>query len=175
MEIIQAWRDYFGILGPAAATLLGLLFVSVSLNADIILDSTQKHSMRLAEQAFHNYITALSVCLAIFFPGVPNYDRGLVILILSGIYTVWLLIRFFHAVTTPLAIETRLRALRRYSITLLGFIALMIGGYQMLFDEKNHILIAVGSLILLISAIAISWELLIKIAEAKYGAAKRAR
>lgn len=162
---MQASHEFFGMLGAAAATLLGLLFVSVSLNAKIILGASHKHSMQLAEQAFHNYIAVLMISLVVFFPGVANHDVGLSILAISASYSLWLLFRFYRSMVTPLAAEARVRALRRYGATLAGFVALIFGGAQMASDNNMHTLIAFGSLVLLVAATGISWELLIRIGQ----------
>ncbi len=41
---MQSWQQFYEMIGGAGATLLGLLFVSVSLNAEQILGPTHKHS-----------------------------------------------------------------------------------------------------------------------------------
>jgi hypothetical protein len=167
---MQAWHDFFALLGGAGATLLGLLFVSVSLHARSILDPAHRNAKHLAEQAYHNYVAVLVVSLVVFFPGIGNYSLGLTILILSPIYALWLLVRFAQTMRMKLALDSRVLALRRYAGTFAGFVCLAVGGRQMTIDHDLHMLVPLGGLIVLILAIAISWELLIKLAEAKDGA-----
>lgn len=162
---MQAWHDFFGLLGGAGATLLGLLFVSVSLHAGSILDPTHRDARHLAEQAYHNYIAVLVISLAAFFPGIDNYSLGLIILIMSSIYALWLLVRFAETMRMKLPLASRVRAMRRYVGTFAGFTALSIGGRQMTVDHGLHMLVPLGGFVVLILAIAISWELLIKLAE----------
>jgi hypothetical protein len=169
----QAWHDYFGMLGAAAATLLGLLFVSVSINAEIILGAAHTHSMHLAEQAFHNYIATVVLSLVVFYPGISNSSLGLTILCLSGLYSARLLIRFYKAMRAPLAADSRIDALRRYGATLGGFVTLAVGGAQMMQNNQLQPVIALGGLVLIVSATAISWQLLVRVAETRYGANKR--
>lgn len=171
--MIQAWHDYFGMLGAAGATLLGLLFVSVSINADIIIGATHKRTMHLAEQAFQNYVAAVIVSLVAFFPGISNSSLGLTILLLSGLYSIRVVIRFYLAMRTSLAVESRIAMLRRYGATLIGVITLAIGGAQMMLDNQIHTIVALGGLVLLVSATAISWQLLVRVAEERYRAEKR--
>jgi len=168
----QAWHDYFGMLGAASATLLGLLFVSVSINAETILGSAHKHSMHLAEQAFHNYIATVVLSLVVFYPGISNASLGLTILSLSGLYSVRLLIRFYKAMRAPRAADSRIDAVRRYGATLGGFVALAVGGAQMMRDNQLEPIIAMGGLVLIVSATAISWQLLVRVAQTRYGAGK---
>jgi hypothetical protein len=171
----QAWHDYFGMLGAAAATLLGLLFVSVSINAEAILGSAHKHSMHLAEQAFHNYIATVVLSLVVFYPGISNASLGLTILSLSGLYSLRLLIRFYHAMRAPGAADSRIDAVRRYGATLAGFVTLAVGGAQMMRDNQLQPIIAMGGLVLIVSATAISWQLLVRVAQTRYGAGDKER
>jgi hypothetical protein len=49
---MQIWSGFYTVIAGAAATLLGLLFVAVSINATAILNEADGNSRRLAEQAF---------------------------------------------------------------------------------------------------------------------------
>lgn len=171
--MIQAWHDYFGMLGAASATLLGLLFVSVSINAETILGSAHKYSMHLAEQAFHNYIATVVLSLMVFYPGISNGSLGLTILFLSGLYSARLAIRVYKAMRAPRGAESRFDAVRRYGATLCGFVMLALGGALMLQDKQLQPIIAMGGLVLIVSATAISWQLLVRVAETRYGAGKK--
>lgn len=164
---MQAWHDFFALLGGAGATLLGLLFVSVSLHARAILDPAHRRARHLAEQAYHNYIAVLVVSLAVFFPGIDNDTLGLIIVIITTIYAIWLLVRFTQTMRMPLPLDSRIRAWRRYGGTFAGFITMSVGGKEMIDDNGLHGLVPLGGFILLIVAIAISWELLTKLAETK--------
>ncbi len=165
-------HDFFGIVAGSAATLLGLLFVSVSLNAETILGNQHGHAMHLAEQAFHNYLAALVVALVGFFPGITPQSFGYPVLSLSMIYAIWLLLRFYQAMIRQLTVQTRVRAIRRYGATFLGYAALILGGFQFLDGSDGKTAIALGSLLLLVSATTVSWDLLIKIAADRHAAQK---
>ena len=170
---MQGWGSFYEMLGGAAATLLGLLFVSVSLNAEIILGATHQHARRLAEQAFQNYMAVLIISLLVLFPGMSVISFGYSVLWTTGFWGLWVLYRMYQVLAGPAPKrETRLRALRRYIPSFFGFGALMFAGYRMTRSGDYTILTAVGVLILLISATVASWELLIKVAEEKYTARK---
>jgi hypothetical protein len=171
--MIQAWHDFFGMLGGAAATLLGLLFVSVSINAEVILGESHKHAMDLAEQAFQNYLATLIVSLMVFYPGISNSSLGISTLCLSLLYMLRLLVRLYRLLRMQMAIQRRIELLRRYGATLGGTILFVIGGAQMTIDNQLHVEIALGGLVLLVSATVTSWELLIRVARTKYGKAHK--
>ncbi len=170
---MQTWTTFYEMIGGAAATLLGLLFVSVSLNAEAILGPAHKHSKRLAEQAFQNYMCVLLVSLLVCFPGMHPDSLGYSVLWTTGIWGIWVVSRMYLVFAEPLAGETRLRALRRYLPTAMGFAALIYGGVLLLRGHGDYTdFIAIGAILLLIAATVVSWELLIRIAEQRYAARK---
>ena len=56
------WFAY-AVIGAVDATLMGLLFVALSMNAVVALSRGPEGSRRLAEQAFENYLAVLMVSL----------------------------------------------------------------------------------------------------------------
>ncbi len=170
---MQAWRDYYQLTAGVAATLLGLLFVSISLNADAILGPGHEYSRRLAEQAFQNYMAVLVISLLVFFPGMGEADFGQVVGSISTLWALWLLTRLYRALTSSLPAEGRLRVLRRYVPTLVGFGALAWAGWRISLGENTHQGVMAGAIILLlVSATGVAWLLLVSVAGEKFAARK---
>jgi hypothetical protein len=166
---MQAWNQFYEMIGGAAATLLGLLFVSVSLNAETILGSEHKHSKRLAEQAFQNYLTVLIVSLLVVMPGITSVSMGYTLLSVCAIWSVWAIVRMIQAARHMPEGESRIGPLRRYISTLVGFGMLIYSAYLMMTGSHDYTgYTAAGVMLLIISATVVSWELLIKLAEGKY-------
>lgn len=68
---IEAWNAFFTLAGGAAATLMGLLFVAITLRTDIraqISGSLQKTT------ASHSFVGYLCVLLFSLFFLIPNQD-----------------------------------------------------------------------------------------------------
>jgi hypothetical protein len=165
---MQSWQQFYEMLGGAAATLLGLLFVSVSLNAETILGPAHKHSKRLAEQAFQNYLAVLMVSLFAAYPEMGPVSLGYTLIWVAGIWGAWAVSR-----VVPSLAEHRdtpsFGSARRYLATLTGFGVLVYGGWRMISEKSYHAdYIAIGAIILLVSATVVSWDLLIKLAQEKY-------
>jgi len=170
---MQAWRDYYQLTGGIAATLLGLLFVSISLNADTILGPGHEYSRRLAEQAFQNYMAVLVISLLVFFPGIGTADFGLVVGSISMIWAAWLLTRLYRALVSVPPVEGRFRVLRRYVPTLAGFGTLAWAGWRIAIGENTHQGVVAGAImLLLIAATGVAWMLLVNIAGEKFAARK---
>ena len=167
---MQAWSGFYAVTAAAAATLMGLLFVAISVNVAVILGEGQENSRRMAEQAFQNYLAVLLVSLLALFPSMTLAQLGFVTLCATGVSAVWVLVRGYLALTRPNREGMRLRSLRRQASSLLGFAMLVFAAAQMALntgDDRN--LYAVATIILLFSATAVSWELLIRISKTKEG------
>lgn len=165
---MQTWQEFYELLGGAAATLLGLLFVSVSLNAETILGPAHVHSKRLAEQAFQNYLAVLMVSLVAVYPNMGPISLGYTLLWLAGIWGVWAVTRALPSIRERLH-GSWYAAMRRYISTLVGFGMLIYAGARMSSEAAYHAdYVALGAMALLLSATLVSWDLLIKIAQEKF-------
>jgi hypothetical protein len=166
---MNAWHEFYTVVAGTAATLLGLLFVSISLNAEVILGSGNKHAKRLAEQAFSNYLLVLVISLVVLIPDIPDKDFGLSLLCLSLSGGPWVVVRAFQSARAHPGGFPRLTLLRRFFAPLIAFALLAYAGYEMVSGHGEvRGSIAAGIMVLLISATVVAWDLLIRIAEEKY-------
>jgi hypothetical protein len=162
---MQIWAGFFTVIAGAAATLLGLLFVAVSINATAILNEADGNSRRLAEQAFQNYVAVLSVSVLAVFPSLTTSQFGFVTLAVTAVSGIWVLVRLYLAFTQPYERSTRLQSLRRQGISLIGLSMLIFAEVRMTLNRgDNRNLFAASTIILLIAATRGSWELLLTIA-----------
>lgn len=98
---ISSWESFFMLAGTASATLIGLLFVAVSLHLDLIGESGAATVLSLARRTFTRFI--LVVIIALLFL-VPHQDpRGLGLPLLAfGIVDVLRTLRLSRVVvSTP--------------------------------------------------------------------------
>src|SRR5580704_15545681 len=103
---MQAWFDFYAVIGAAAATLTGLLFVAMSMNAAAALGAGPHGSRRLAEQAFENYLAVLMVSLLALFPDMTLLIFGRITLIVTSTWALWVLVRLYQAAAEPSVHET---------------------------------------------------------------------
>jgi hypothetical protein len=162
---MQPWFDFYEMIGAAAATLLGLLFVSVSVNARTILGTGRKHPKRLAEQAFQNYLAVLFISLIALFAGLSANAFGDCILGATAIWGFWIFTRVYASLADPDSRESRMQMVRRYISPLVGFGLLVYSGFEMVRGEGYQAQnVATALLVLLVSATVVSWELLVSVA-----------
>src|SRR4029077_3325685 len=67
------WHDFYVTMGTASASLIGLLFVALSLNLDSIIGDSRDDLRAFAEQAFSSFSTVLLI--AVFFL-IPQGSAG---------------------------------------------------------------------------------------------------
>ena len=165
---MQPWFTFYAVIGAAAATLTGLLFVAMSMNAAAALARGPEGSRRLAEQAFENYLAVLMVSLLSLFPDMSSLTFGRVTLMVIAIWAVLVMVRLYQAAAEPSVHETRWAALRRHLSTLIGFGMVIFSAARMALGHDDvHDLLASANIVLLFSATEKAWGLLNRIAIAK--------
>jgi hypothetical protein len=118
---MQIWSAFYAVIGGAAAALMGLLFVAVSINATAILNEPRGTSRRLGEQAFHNYVTVLLVSLLALFPSLTLPEFSFLTRALTAISAIWVLIRLYRAFTQAHDGSSPSLVLFRHLLSLISF------------------------------------------------------
>jgi len=162
---MQAWSTFYATIGAAAATLLGLLFVAVSVNASAALGSGDRLTSGMTEQAFQNYLAVLLVALLALFPAIPAAVFGYVILTALAGRAVWVGVRLVQMVAYRNPRQSLFFALRRHASSVIGFGLLIYSAARMALSwGENDNTLAAATVVLLFSAMTVSWELLRRIA-----------
>jgi len=165
---MQPWFEFYAVIGAAAAALMGLLFVAVSMNARSTLGAGHDSSRRLTEQAFQNYLAVLMVSLVALFPDIRIPTFGRVALAVTAIWVVLVLVRLYQALRLPTEHESRFVALRRLFSSLVGFGILTVAAVRMAMNyDDDRDWFASGAIVLLFSATEVSWGMLNRIARSQ--------
>jgi len=128
---MAAWSQLYSVTGGSAATLLGLLFVAVSVNASAALGKMHQNSRHLADQAFQNYLVVMLVSLLAIFPSLSISELGYGTLGVAALRGLWALIRLYWAATKPYEAGSRLQSLRQQVSSLAGFALLIYAASRM--------------------------------------------
>jgi hypothetical protein len=131
---MQDWSQLYSVTGGSSATLLGLLFVAVSINASTTLGTMHQNSRRVAEQTFQNYLVVMSVSMLALFPALERSTVGYVTLGIAALRGSWALMRLYWAAKEPYKVESRLKSLRRQLPSLIGFALLIYAAQSMARD-----------------------------------------
>jgi hypothetical protein len=167
---MQLWTQFYAAIATASAALLGLLFVAVSINVSAALGAEEAVSTRLTEQAFQNYLAVMMVALLALFPGIEPTTFGMVTLITTAGWSIWVVIRFCQTLTQRLERRSRISSVRRHVPSLIGFGILLVSAFRMTLNWGTlYNWLAASTLVLLFSATTASWQLLRRIANRRPG------
>ena len=164
---LERWHDFFLLAGTAAATLLGLLFVSVSLKTEIIMRGSRTHLRAMAMSAFDSLLLATVLSLIALAPFSRPRLLGVMLLAVGIVWGVRTLLHVIAASRGDASLEAR--ALRRrlvLPVAACAFIAWS-GGEWFAGQRNAGLLLFAATLWLLITAVRSAWHLLSEVGEAK--------
>lgn len=167
-ELIERWHDFFLMTGTAAVTLVGLLFVSLSIHLDVLLHDRRAHLLDLARQTLLAYVYVLLVSLMFLVPPTSprslGFNVGAATAVVLGIALVGLVREMWQRET---AIERRALARRR----LLQIVALglaLYAAWQIGIGEPLGMSLFYAPLaVLLANATGSAWMLLVQVGRLK--------
>jgi len=166
VDALQSWRDFYVTAGAAAATLVGLLFVGLSLHIRVVVSHADVRS--LARITLADFFVILLVALVILAP------MGT-----AGVTAVWLIA--VAALSAALVVRPAAEGFRRSHTRTIGlrvllwrfglstFCYLGVGSMGVLFglgdvnDALRGLLVVV--VLLLVVAVRNSWDLLVTVAD----------
>ena len=81
---VDQWHDFYVMTGTVSATLVGLLFVSVSLHAELMPDPAATGALASARHTFGNFILILLIALVFVIPAQSPHGLGIPLVIFSA-------------------------------------------------------------------------------------------
>jgi hypothetical protein len=161
-DTVGQWNDFHTFLGTAAFTLLGLLFVAVSLRLNIFRQRTLADIRDLALLTFANFLALTIIALLFFIPSQSRTGMALPILVIGvlGVIAIVLLLREARRVNTGVyALSLPQEAW--FGASALPYGGLIVIAVALLFDQRGafYWLAVVEVSLLLISSFN-TWALL---------------
>jgi len=163
---VAGWHDFYMMIGTAAATLIGLLFVSLSLNADMILRKENYDVRIFAAQTFTSFLCVLMFAVLFLIPNQEPAGLGLPLLgiDLFGLYITAR--RFFQLRRNEPRSWGRGSLARRFAIPTICFMTLLIIAITVLLGYTGGLYWLVPVMILLILYASINaWDLMLRLRE----------
>ena len=163
--LAQRWHDFYIVAGTAAATLVGLLFVGLSLHLRTVLSRSEVRS--LAGVTLANFGLILFVSLFMVMPQGPSATSPF--LVGSGLFSL--------AVIAPSVVaagRSRTRTLRRYQLvsrfgsSVLAYVGVILAGVLLGRGSEGAALswLLAITLVLLVVSLRNSWDLLVSVGAA---------
>jgi hypothetical protein len=165
---VQQWHDFYLLAGTAAATLVGLLFVGLSLHLRAVVSRSEVRS--LARVTLANFGLLLFVSLFLVVPEGPSAASPQ--LLISGVFSLTVI-----APSLVAAVRSRTRTLRAHRVILrlassaLGYVGVIIAGALVgrgAYHAALSWLVAV-TVVLLVVSLRNSWDLLVSVGAATLG------
>ena len=167
-QLVQEWQVFYATIATSAATLVGLLFVAMSLNLGTFAGHENIGLKKLAGQTLTNYLFIIVFALIFLIPrqgpiglGVPLICNGL-----GGLTrTVFHLRPLFSNIPQGIS---RKDTFVRAAMTVVGFLVLIIVSFLVMVRANAGSLywLVAPMILLLISASLNTWSLLIRAHEA---------
>lgn len=160
---IAEWQVFYSALAGVSATLAGLLFVSLSLNIDRLIDRRFAATRELAFHAFTNFLYLVLFALLFLIPRQKPIGVGVPLLVLASMAFVQ------TSRARRRAREAGERAperLRLYRLSLVVYGGLIVGALLTLRGAVLVLHLLVGLMIWLLAwAARLAWDLLISFRE----------
>jgi hypothetical protein len=163
--VAQRWHDFYIVAGTAAATLVGLLFVGLSLHLRAVLSRSEVRS--LARVTLANFGLLLFVSLFVVTPEGPSAVSPQ--LLGSGVFSLIVI-----APSLVAAGRSKTRTLRlfrlafRFGLSALAYVGVIIAGAMLGggdYDAGFSWLVAV-TVVMLVVSLRNSWDLLVSVGAA---------
>jgi hypothetical protein len=166
---MEALHPFYSLLGEAAATLLGLLFVSVTFNPQILDSNSGPIQRRYAENIFRQFFFLVWLSLMMLLPMTPS-ELGWSVLIQSLFFLIWVLIGFYRSLGTPDFFKNRLMR-QSYLFNFAIYAGAIWAGFTFVYAKPDQsysfaLLLSVSFLSLL-SGLAGVWRLMVGSREPK--------
>jgi len=163
-QAVGSWHDFYMMVGTAAATLVGLLFVSLSLIADEIGSDANAGSRMLAAQAFTSFLSVLMFAVLFLIPDQGPFGLGLP-LVGVGVEGLYLTLRrlreAYRARARPWGTVS---VARRMGISALCYVVLLAVAASLLLGETAGLYWLVPVMIVLILEASLNaWYLLLHV------------
>lgn len=169
-ETVAGWHEFYLLAGTAAATLIGLLFVAVSLHIDVVTHTTAQGARTLANQSFSNFIYILAFSLVFLIPQTAPAGLGLPLLIMGALGCVGIMRRWW--VTRRMVDAGDLLGATphpvRNALLLAAYVTLLVVAVRALNGDASDLYWLVWVIIWLLADAALSaWNLLLRLGNLK--------
>jgi len=168
-EVLAHWHEFYLMAGTAAVTLVGLLFVALSLHLDALLHDTRAHLVAHARQTLLSFTYVLFVSLLFLAPDTPVRVLGMTLVAFTVVMGSITLRMSGGAVFRGGSRDMDALYRRRTATMLLGYAICGACGAWMVIKRNPyvaHYMIG-GIFALLGNAAGASWDLLIHVGRLK--------
>lgn len=168
---ISGWRDFYVIAGTASATLVGLLFVGLSLHLRVVVASPDVRA--LARVTLANFGVILFVALFLVIPEGQSAAASQVLG--SGVVSLAIIAPSLVAAGRSHGRILRVRQLvLRFGVSTVSYVAVIVAGVLLLASSSlAFTLLVIATIVLLFVSLRNTWDLLVTVGEMTSGGEER--
>ena len=165
---LAPWHDFFLLAGTAGFTLLGLLFVAVSVNSAVIMRGSERRLRVLAIGSFESLIFVVILSLVMLVPMARQRLMGGMLVTLGA---VMLVMTVRHLIGSrgrrgEAGLSKRLRM--RLALPAAAAVFVVMSGVQLMEGRAALTFMVLAAVLwLIVTATRNAWELLVLVGEAK--------
>ena len=160
---MSAWHDFYAIAGTASATLVGLLFVGLSLHLRVVVVRSDVRSLARVTLANFAVVLFVSLFMVIQQPQSATAFQ----LIGSGVVSLAII-----APSLVEAVRSHRRVLRlqqlvlRFGLSGISYLAIVLAGVLLLSSAAGSFtLLLIATIVLLFVSLRNTWDLLVTVGE----------
>ncbi len=165
---LSGWHDFYILAGTASATLVGLLFVGLSLHLRIVVTTSKVRS--LARVRLATFGAVLSVALFMVIPLAPSaaglqlIGAGIVSLVVAAPSLV--AAGRSRAWSFQMSAMQRVRVVLRFGVSGASYLAIIVAGILFLSSGSSAFTwLLITTVVLLVVSLRNTWDLLVTVAD----------
>jgi hypothetical protein len=163
---LQSWHDFYQLTGTAAGSLVGLLFVGLSLHLRVVIKHPEVRA--LARMTLSCFGITLVLALFLMIPETLPANTGWELLILGAVGILLIVRSFVSGLHTEEHAIPFWRLILRFGLTALTFIGISATGVALITGDYQDALdwLVVIAVFLVVLSLRNSWDLLVSVGEA---------
>src|SRR5436305_3343781 len=160
-ELLHAWHDFYVLIGTAAGTLIGLMFVAASISASYMTERHQAGIQSFYTPTVAHFATVLITCVVLLAPlGAVRLGALLLVIGMAGLgYACFVWVRMGRrGFTSTIDLADRFW----YALSPVAGNLLLVAAAVMLLligDDYSLELLAAAIVLLLLAAIRNAWDI----------------
>jgi hypothetical protein len=169
---VSGWHDFYILAGTASATLVGLLFVGLSLHLRIVVSSSEVRG--LARVTLANFGAVLFVALFVVIPEPQPATASQ--LIGAGVVSLIVIAPSLLAAGRPrewtfeMSPIQRVRVALRFGLSAVSYLAIIVAGALLLSSPAAAFTwLAIATVLLLVMSLRNTWDLLVTVGDVTLG------
>ncbi|HXW28020.1 MAG TPA: hypothetical protein VEK55_01550 [Xanthobacteraceae bacterium] len=159
-SVVRDWHDFYGLVGTASATLVGLMFVTASVGASVFSASQQEPMKAYLTPTVVHFSSLLFICILILIPTQTWFSLSMALGGLGAagvVYSIRQWIRVFWTLRSRIDLADRMFYV---FIPSLGYLLVVVSAVA-LFEHwpLSAELIAAALIVLLLAGIRNAWDM----------------